>query len=331
MKAVAFVAAIGIAIAPFACDGQPLSNGAREPLRVRGAQFVRGDLPGTPPLPAPDAEAPEAGADAGPVGPPPLNVVTTVETANNVVLPGAAAKKITGRTTASAVAIALRLVDLGTGYWVQPLGTSDPQAPGELTFDTSIDFDVSISPGYHLLRFAAVDANGGSGVERDVKLCFASRVPDNLNACEPTIAPPEAVIALQWDADADLDLQVTTPDGRVVEPKHPTTVLVDAGRPGPEVGLIDRDSLGSCVPDGLRQENLVFQQRPKGTFSLAVNLFDACKKPGATFRLAVYEATGDGPARHLEETFHWNGRVSDIDANGGSKLGLFIYDYPFGD
>ena len=330
MRAAGFVVGAIHALAALAATGacgnggQPLLVGANEPLRVRGAQLIAGTLPGSAPIPEPDA-----GGDAG-APPPPPNAVTDVSSQDPVVVPGAAGKKFSGRAIASAVAIAVRFPELGSGYWVLPVSASDPQFPGEITWEVNADFNASIPTGNHMLRFVAIDGNGNAGPQRDFKLCLASRVPDNLNSCDTANPPPEAVISLQWDANVDLDLQVTTPDGRVVDAKHPTTIPIDAGRPGPENGVIDRDSLGACVPDSLRQEDLVFQQRPHGTFSLAVNLFDACKKPGATFHVVVYEASGDGADRHLEETYRRSGRVIDIDANGGAKPGLFIVDYPFG-
>jgi hypothetical protein len=323
-------AALGAAIVA-ACDepGQPLLVGANEPIRVRGAQLISGALPGSPPVDLGDAAAPEAGApDAGP---PQGLVVTDIESADPVVLPGASAKKITGRVTDTGVAVAMRIADLGTGYWVLPVSIPDPQFPGEITFEANVDFNQFIPPGSHMLRVVGIDANGVAGTQRDFKLCIASRVPDNLNACDPTNAPPDAVISLQWDADVDLDLQVTTPDGRVVEPKHPLVVPIDAGRPDPNAALIDRDSLAACVPDGRRQEDLIFPKRPTGTWTIAANLFDNCKQPGVRFEVVVYEAQGDGQARHLVETFRRAGHLADIDANGGARPGLFVVDYPFGD
>jgi hypothetical protein len=304
-----------------ACDapGQPLLVGANEPIRVRGAQLISGALPGSPPV------------DLGDAGPPQGLVVTDIESLDPVVLPNAASKKITGRVKDTGVAVAMRLVDLGTGYWVLPVSVPDPQFPGEITFEANVDFNANIPAGNHMLRIVGVDGSGNAGTQRDFKMCIASKVPDNLNACDPTNAPPDAVISLQWDADVDLDLQVTTPDGRVVEPKHPLVVPIDAGRPDPNASLLDRDSLLACIPDGFRQEDLVFPKRPSGTFSIAANLFDNCKQPGVRFLVVVYEAQGDGQDRHLVETFRRAGHLADIDANGGARPGLFVVDYPFGD
>ena len=301
--------------------------GANEPLRVRSAQLIAGDLPGTPPV---DAGADEAGPpDAAPRPKPRGLVVTDIESLNRVVEPGQAAKKFSGRASDDAKAIAVRIADLGSGYWVLPIGPSDPQFPGELGFDINADFSAWIPAGTHQLRFAALDGTGKAGPQRDLELCVASKVPDNLHACDPRSPSPEAVFALSWDSDVDLDLAVVAPDGRVVDPKHPTTVPIEGGRPGPDVGVIDRDSLAACVPDGIREENLVWQQRPTGSWQIYANLFDGCRKQGTRFTVVVYEAQGDGEARALVETYRASGRMTDLDANGGSGLGLFVVEYPF--
>jgi hypothetical protein len=315
--------ALGGALASGAagCDGQTSHVAYGEPFRVRGAQFIEGLLPGT--LPAEGATGGSATALA----------VTAIATLNPVVSPGEASKSLSGRSTGDASAIALRIGDLGSGYWVVPVGGPDPQYPGELTWSVAADFDADARPGLHPLRVVAIDARGNAGVQSELSLCLASRIPDNLNACEPTLAPPEAVLTLSWDADVDLDLHVLDPDGRDINPKQPLVVPVDAGsRPSPAAASFDRDSLAACTPDGRRQEDLVFPARPHGTWSVYANLFDACGKGGARFTFSVHEAEGgaaDGTPRHLVETFTRSGRVIDLDANGDARPGLFVVQYPF--
>jgi hypothetical protein len=321
--ALAVLCALATALA-FACDeGQPLQPGAHEPIHVRGATFFSGPLPGAAPV-----------EDAGPMeaGAPPDGVllVTDVKAVNAVVSPGQAAKTFTGRTSKAAMSVGMRIDDMGTGYWALPVQEEDPMFPGEYTWEAAIDFDLAVTPGYHHLIVAALGPNGTASQQVSYRVCIASRIPDNLNACEPTLQPPAAVISLQWSSDVDLDLQVTLPDGRVVEPKSPLTQDVEAGRPPPEVGQIDRDSLYACIPDGLRQEDLVWQKRPpNGAYDVAVNMFDACKKSGTTFTVIVYEADGDPPNQHLIETYRKSGQLTSLDANGGASPGLFVFEYPF--
>jgi hypothetical protein len=298
-------------------DGAELTAGLQEPIRVQHAQFVPGALPGAPP-----------GTSAGPGVP----RVTNVTVANRVVLPGQSGKKLDGRAGGTPTAVALRFPDMGTGYWVLPTGSEDAQFPGELTWQADCDFPVfaAAQPGIHTLRIVAVDENGVAGPQEEVSLCFASKIPDNLHSCDPTQPLPEVVVTLEWDADVDLDLAVVTPQGRVVDAKHPTVNgPTDAGAPDKSGGAIDRDSLASCVSDGRRQEDLIFPTRPKGNFDFYANLFSACGKRGAGYVLTVYEAQGDGDARQLVSTLVQKGRVIGLDANGGTSLGTYVTSATF--
>ena len=211
--------------------------------------------------------------------------------------------------------MAIRLGTLGTGYWVLPLGNPDPQFPGELTWSALIDFNVAIASGIQPLNVVAVTAGGAYGVQSAQNLCIASRLPadpgsgylDDITACSPSINPPEAVFSLTWDSDVDLDLHVTTPDGFDVNPKSPLLDPVDAGAtPSKTAARIDRDSLVQCIPDGWRQEDLVFPTRPASgsIFQIHANLFQACGKPSVTFMLTAYEAAGTlGKDRHLVQRY----------------------------
>ena len=317
--------AIAVA-ATSACDGQSTSVKFGEPIRVRGAQFVLGDLPG--PLPVPSTGTDDADASIDLSAPP---VVTAIQTINTVVYTGEGAKQISGRVTQNGSSVAIRFGDLGTGYWVLPVGAPDPLYPGELTWSATCDFDPSVVPGKHPLRVVGIDANGNAGTQSEQNFCLASNVPDNLTACDPTRNPPEAVFTLAWDADVDLDLHVITPDGRDVNPKAPLVVPVDAGVQPPRTDpVIDHDSLAACVPDGRRQENLVFPARPTGTWQIYVNEFNACGKPSVDFTFSVYEPEWtSGQDRHLVKTFSRSGRLLDVSAAGDSSLGLFVAEYPF--
>ncbi|HEU4536478.1 MAG TPA: hypothetical protein VFS00_20275, partial [Polyangiaceae bacterium] len=191
--------ALAVALAsPAACDsGVPASSGVEGPLRVAGGQHLPGALPGSPPV--------EAGAEgAAPAGP----GVTLVEATSRLIAPGEGGKGFSGRTTPDARALALAFADLDAGHWLVPVGGPDPAAGGELTWQVNCDFGQDIPPGPHTLRFVAVDERGVAGAARDLSVCVSAGTPGDLSACDPAAEPPAAVLSLEWDRNADLDLEV---------------------------------------------------------------------------------------------------------------------------
>src|SRR5690606_5299355 len=118
----------------------------------------------------------------------------------------------------------------------------------------------------------------------------------NLNACDPSIPPPDAVIVLSWDADADLDLIVVTPEGKTVDARRPSTAYAGDQRPpadllrDPRVGRLDGDSLAGCPPDGRNSESLTWQEpaHVPGIYNVYANLFDACGARSVHFDVSVY-------------------------------------------
>jgi hypothetical protein len=314
-----------VAVCAFACDGVSRQGVLTEPLQVSGGQFFPGPLPGSAPV---DGGAPPASPDGGAPPNAPLTV-TNVTLTNQAIIPGAV-KGISGRATDDAKAMAIRFADMGSGYWVVPMSDPDPQFPGELTFTFTATFNPNDAPGLHPLLFVALDGNGGAGVQLPVRTCVTSRVPDNLHECAPMLAVPEAVFSLRWDADSDIDLHVIGPDGRDIGPKNPLVDPIEAGaKPDPKASQIDRDSLAACIPDGLRQEDLIFQTRPTGAWDIYADLYDPCKAPTVRFTLTVYEASGDGQSRQLQQTFTRSGLLRAVDANGGASPGTFVVEYPF--
>jgi hypothetical protein len=305
-----------LALAPLftlACSGESASSGFSEPIRVAHGTLFSGALPGVA------ATADNEGA--------PLRV-TSIAVTNRVVAQGQGGKHISG-LAAGAVAVAMRLMDLGSGYWTVPVGIPSPVDNNQPTWDVSVDFSRDIPAGVHVFGVAPLDDSGNAGVQATQDLCIASRVPDNLSACDPTIAPPDAVISLEWDDDVDLDLVVQTPDGRTVDPKHPTSQMVSMFPIPDDVGVIDRDSDANCVLDGIRMENLVFQKRPAGPFVIYADLFSACGLGAVRFRASVYEAEGTLPDRHLVMKRSAIGELIDMDANGGADPGLMLMTYTF--
>jgi hypothetical protein len=315
-----------------ACGGNNTSKtGVGEPLVIKVApvppardkilaQFIEGDLPGSPPSDAGLGSSDGGVTSGGSVG---------FNFSAGYVYEGQGNLTITGTAPLDAASVALRLSDVGSGYWVVPMGPLDTQT-GLLSWSAMADFSSSILPGWHPLKYVAIDNNGVAGQQQTYdKLCVANRVPDNFNSCIPTAAPPANVISLSWDANVDLDLQVTTPDGTLVEPQNPKT---------PDgMGTIDRDSNANCVIDGIRYENLVWKanQGPHGRYGIYVNLVSACGKPIVHFNVGVYSAVSAGTdangkaLQRLYQDYTTSGELLDFQANGGSGIGLFVTEFIF--
>jgi hypothetical protein len=315
---------LSLALSLLACSGEPSESGLGEPLRLRSATFKSGELPGE--APSPMASTPS---------------ITSFESASTVVRPGQTEKAILGRASPDAVAVGVRFADLGSGYWVFPVDGPDPQNNGELGWQTLADFGYGIAPGLHQLRVVAIDAAGHAGTQRELAVCVTPSIPDNLNACDPKLLPPGAVLSLSWDTPVDLDLVVVTPEGRIVDAKHPRTTAPpppgpstggDAGAASATAGTFDRDSNGGCVVDGQQRESLVFQGRPPaGSYLVYANLFDACGHAPVHFQFSLYEpeATTDPQVQRLVESVTKKGVLLGLDANGGSKLGTFVTEITF--
>jgi hypothetical protein len=302
-----------------ACSGGQQANiGYAEPMYVSGAQFIPGDLPGTPPI--------DGGGDGG-TSTGPLSVLS-VDYNNVHVIPGASGKSFGGVVTSDAVAVGVRIADLGSGYWVVPVGARDPQVPNGSDFSLSASFNANDPAGNHNLRMVGIDGNGNGGPQLDTQICIESRIPDNNHACDPQAAVPAVVFTLQWDANFDVDLHVIAPDGTDINPKtNPLQVPIDAGQPPATDPKIDRDSLGRCVPDGLRQEDLVFPQYPAvGPYDIYADPFEACGQPAVRFKLTIWEAGGDG---ELHATYTQSGELLSNDVTGGGSSGLFITEKQF--
>jgi hypothetical protein len=323
-RAQAVLPVLGFALA-FGCSGQPITEGLEQPLRVQDAQFREAELPGLPPL-----TADEVNAGVKPQSP----SVTSVSLANSLVPIGEPSRAISGRASLDARAVAARFADAGSGYWLVPTGSADVVNSGELEWRMRASFGENIEPGLHQLLFAALDAHGHSGTQAALNLCLTPEVPDNGNACDPSMSPPALVVSLSWDAAVDLDLRVITPAGKLVEAKHPSTADDDDDGKleldAPGIGLIDHDASANCAASGGRRESLVFQTTPSaGTYLIYANLYDACGEPGVRFNVSLHVAV-PGKERDtfaVKQTFRQAGELQAIQANGGAQLGTFLTSF----
>jgi hypothetical protein len=305
--------ALALALGLTSCGGERNPSGLDEPLRVRNAQFREGDLPGTP-----------EGDGAVPAGAP---AITALESANALLRLRQPGKVFSGRTNPRGATVGVRFPELGTGWWQLNVGGADPTFDDDYTWTLQADFSDALPTGLRTLRFVAIDPDGRPGPQRDYRVCVLPEVPDNLNACDPTIAPPDTVISLAWEDDVDLDLVVVTPDGRTVDARHPSTLEPVRGVVPPGGGALDRNSNANCAIDGIRRENLVFQgATAPGVYRLYANLFSACGRTATRYRLTTHlrEILDEGRASRVRESFRRDGVLTAIAANGGAARGTFV-------
>jgi hypothetical protein len=136
-----------------------------------------------------------------------------------------------------------------------------------------------------------------------------------------------------WDTPVDLDLRVITPQGKIVDPKHPSTAVavngqVDVTAKG--TGIFDRDSVRGCVRDGYQSENLVWQDPPLlGTYFVYASLYDACGQSAVRFKVSINRPGPelDGGTQPLISTFELTGELLAVHADAGAKLGLFVTEF----
>jgi hypothetical protein len=328
-RAVAFGSLLALA-----CGGEPITKQFQEPIRAQGAEFVEGPLPGLRPL-----TGAEQGSGVLPVTP----TVLEAQILPTIVV-GSSNFQIPGFISGDAQAVGVRFADIGSGYWVRP-GTTFDSTKGEsggfsFGIDAAISADAPV--GKHTLLFAAIGADGRSGTQQGFDICLAPPIPDKLrsvdpvlpgNACDPTREPPVLVVSLAWDTPVDLDLKLVTPSGKLVDPKHPTTGavvdgVVDLTQPG--LGVLDGDSNADCRLDDRNRENLVFETPPEpGRYAVYADLFEACGKGSVRFELSIVAALPGAEPDTFRQvtTFRQGGVLVAAQADGGSKLGLFVTEF----
>jgi hypothetical protein len=303
-----------IALVAAGCGGEPITQGLTEPIRVLGAQFRSGPLPGDPPL---TLEQLAEGAQL--VRPYP----TPPEVAGRIVNAGELDFPVNGRASADTYAVAFQIAGAGTGYWLVPVSAPDPSNNDELTWSATLDLGPALGPGLRRLRVAAVDAAGRSGTQRELELCVRSPVPDNLNGCDATLQPPALVVSLTWDDPADLDLSIIASDGTIVD--RANTRGSGAGTAGAQ---LERDVHAGCLSAGAPRENVIWQTPPApGVYSVYVNLYDGCGELSVPFTLSshVSEEPADSPGQYRQiETFRSAGALTSFAANGGGQRGLWV-------
>jgi hypothetical protein len=312
---------LAVAWGALGCSGEPLTRGLLEPFRIDTAQFQEGDLPGI------SANSESTKAESASKLP---SLVSF--SALTIVPPGAVDRGISGSATPGSVAVGLRFADLGSGYWVLPTTTADVFSENELAWGGLASYARQPAPGKHELLGVAIDREGRAGIQSSLSVCLLPEVPDNGNVCDPDKNPPKLVISLAWNSAVDLDLRVVTPDGKIVDAKHPTTAIADAdGKVDPSVegtGRIVSDSNAGCQIDGQQRENLVYQARPAaGKYLVYANLFEACDQPSVEFTLTVHSSIPSDDHFTQIETLRKSGGLQAVHANAGAALGTFLTQF----
>jgi hypothetical protein len=217
--------------------------------------------------------------------------VPEVDSLDNLLYPGEIGRTISGRAGAGAQTIAIGL-DGDVGYWVVPITIPDEQYMGQVDFSAKAQFSPNLPLGMATIHFAAVDASGHFGPSNDEQLPVIDvRAPQGY-----------LIVHLQWDTESDLDLHVVTPAGDVLWAKGQTTfTLPPPGSPPPtpamvkEAGILDWDSNGMCVIDGLRKEdaywNVTAGTVPTGTYKVLVDDYSMCGQQYAGWKVWVEERT----------------------------------------
>ena len=272
-----------------------------EPIRVKyevnsttqRAQFFTGDMP-----------APNGGP-----------AIKLLQIGSPIMAPGAQNRGGYGLTLDdSAFTVGVRLLGRTTGYWVARVSTFDV-LNGGVGATLLLDVSVSITPGSYQLELTGIDRDGHFGERQTAPVSIVPR----LNTNGP------AVISLKWDAGVDLDLQLATPYGTFLSPKRQVTApegTADAGTAA-GYGVLDGDSVNSCVDDGLRQEDIVFSSPPiPGVYTIYVNGFSLCRLPGTNYQVTVLQ---NG---NVMQTYRGNITAPQVQ-QGGFQLGDKVADVTF--
>lgn len=292
-----------------ACDSASPRLGVDTPMLVPAAQFVESPLP------------------EGEDGP----RVTFITTQNPTTYPGIAGKSFAGRVEANAIAIAVAIPELSDTHWILPAGATAPESPNERSWSVEVDMARDIPAGWHSLKVVGIDEEGTPGPVRSIDLCFLPQIPDNGHTCDPDRALPGLVIALDFNVDADVDLEILMPDGRWLTPKTPLVIPPErSGEIDPSSPRLDRDSLSMCVADGWNQETIAFANRPEGPIGVYARLYASCGHPSIRYRARLYEPNAEGTELELMSEGH-GAFLSRYDARGPAGAPAFILEWDEGE
>jgi hypothetical protein len=156
---------------------------------------------------------------------------------------------------------------------------------------------VQIEPGSPVAAITLVDVDTGGLIERQVGSDGAS---------ETDTGTGDVQLTLNWESTADLDLEVTEPDG--------TTIYFSSPGPSATGGQLDVDSNVGCADDG-SVENIFWPtgEAPAGSYTVTVTGYSLTQYDGTscgsgdytlTIKVAGDERTESGTVAEGEEVFY---------------------------
>jgi hypothetical protein len=290
VRPVAAVAVVSLLAGCSAATNDPAFDAL---MRLPTAQFYRGAPPAV-------TDGPE---------------VTQLSPSPNIIRRGPNGNVI-GSVPRQTVAVAVYLVG-DVGYWIVTPGQLDPTQLDQLSFSAPASFAQNLPAGAYTLRAQAADARGHYGPPSD----FALKTED-------VMTTDTLLVSLAWDAEADLDLHLVTPDGTEVWANKINSLPPPVpGQPGDpngwkSGGILDYDSNGNCVIDGRRIENIYWTvQPPSGHYIARVDTYSMCGEVQANWKLSA--TLGD---QNLGIASGWS-RDSDAALPHGAGAGVKALEF----
>jgi hypothetical protein len=125
----------------------------------------------------------------------------------------------------------------------------------------------------------------------------------------------------------DLDLIVRTPNGKLVDARHPST-LAEGEAASSNLGVLYTAHNAGCA-DNVQREDLIWRdaEPEPGTYLVYANLFAACGNSTTHFALSAYlrsnaEDVTSYTLQRIEPVVR--GELLAGSANGGTGSGLYV-------
>ena len=295
----------GAAFAAAGCDGASPNPAPDEVLQIASGQFVPGALPGTLVSSALDAGAGDGAPSSAPEAGAILPLSITQLALPVLPLPvGAAGESISGYASDDAASVGVRFADLGTGYWIVPVGVTDAQYPGQITFGMKALVRPRHPGGYarssrrrHRRVRASRRASPGHRMFPERRARQRARVQSR---------DPRSRRGDLADVGHELRPRPARRSRRTAKtsiPRRPSASFRTAGaRPPATLPSIDRDSLARLRP-GRHSPGRSRSSRarpPRATTRSTSTPLPPCGQAAVRFTVTVYTSVGTCPACSLQ-------------------------------